>query len=325
MNKQIVSLLISLSLVGSIVAKNTDDTETLKSVTKSSEKTNEFAKEAQEDTMRLLVDETKAMVHGSERSQLFCKSDIERRGIDSRVRNLDDLIADELTYQQAMRLKVPIEDSIVQEQLNRTLRGFGLKPGDEQVIFAQEGYDKKEGFEQFRVMYGVNIMLDHQVKTNLIVPDEAIIAAYNENPITHKPAYFLDTAFIPLSADQAIDELQNKVNAFIKTGKGLAVSWSEPYWLKERDMSKELDFILEMKPNQIRSQKVASGIQLYRLRKKRSAHTVTFDELVQHKDTKERYQRVYFDITEGLRKDLFEKKVLAYRKSLLSEATVIYF
>jgi hypothetical protein len=278
-----------------------------------------------EDASRLLVDETKAMVHGSERSQLFCKSDIERRGIDSRIRMLDDLISDELTYQRAMRLKVPIDDTIVQDHLSRTLRNFGLKPGDEEMVFAQEGYDKKEGFEQFRIMYGVNMMLDHDIKSNLIVPDEAIINAYNKNPIKHKPACLLETAFVGIGVDQTIDQLQKKVNQFVQTNKGLKVNWSEPYWLKKHEMSKELDFILKMEPNQVRSQKLVNGFQLYRLRKKRPAHTVTFDELVQYKDKKERYQRVYFEITEMLRKDLFEKKVLAYRKSLFKDATVIYF
>ncbi len=279
----------------------------------------------QKDTPRMLIDETKAMVHGTERSQLFCQSDLERRGIDSRVRTLEDLITDELTYQQAIRLKVPIEDAVVKDHLNRTLRGFGLKPGDEEVIFAQEGYSFEEGFEQFRVMYGVNIMVDHHIKSGLLVPDEAIMNKYAEKPIMQHPAYLLETAFIPVGISESVQEIQKKVDQFISTSKELEVTWSDPYWLKETEIGEGLDFIPQMKLDQIKSQKVVNGFQLYRLRKKRLQHTVSFDELVQLKEKKERYQKVYHDITEILRKELFETKMIAYKKSLLNEATVIYF
>ena len=318
MNKSIVLYSLIVLLVLNIGAKDTEPPQV------KSEQSQEIAV-GQKDTPRLLIDETKAMVHGTERSQLFCKSDLERRGIDSRLRTLDDLIADELTYQQALRLKVPIDDAVVKDHLNRTLRGFGLKPGDEEVVFAQEGYSFEEGFEQFRVMYGVNIMVDHHIKSGLLIPDEAIIAKYAENPIMLQPAYLLETAFIPVRVSDSIGEIQKKVDQFISTSKGLEVTWSDPYWLKETEIGEGLDFIPRMKTVQIKSQKLVNGFQLYRLRKKRLQHTVSFDELVQLKEKKERYQKVYHDITEILRKELFEKKMIAYKKSLLNEATIIYF
>ncbi len=281
MNKSIVLYSLIVLLVLNIGAKDTEPPQV------KSEQSQEIAV-GQKDTPRLLIDETKAMVHGTERSQLFCKSDLERRGIDSRLRTIDDLSADALTYQQALRLKVPIDDAVVKDHLNRTLRGFGLKPGDEEVVFAQEGYSFEEGFEQFRVMYGVNIMVDHHIKSGLLIPDEAIIAKYAENPIMLQPAYLLETAFIPVRVSDSIGEIQKKVDQFISTSKGLEVTWSDPYWLKETEIGEGLDFIPRMKTVQIKSQKLVNGFQLYRLRKKRLQHTVSFDELVQLKEKKER-------------------------------------
>ncbi|MEX0939917.1 MAG: hypothetical protein WDZ41_00990 [Candidatus Babeliales bacterium] len=261
----------------------------------------------------ILLDEIIAVAHGPERSQIFCKSDQERRGIDSRQRTLGDLIGDELIYQDALKFKLPIDDTIVKDHLRRTLQAFGLKPGDEQSIFAQEGYSYDEGFNQFRIMYGVNTMIDQRVRSALLVPEDDVIAYYNENPVIKEPVYFLQTAFLSLEREKGkkMKGLEKDIERFIKTGKGVDVMWSDPYWLKESEIAEGLDFITQMQENTIEKQRVAGGYQLYQLKQKKPQRAVPL---------KKRYKQ----IVETLRKPKFVKNLEKYKKSLFDAATIIY-
>jgi hypothetical protein len=276
-------------------------------------KSKEIVSKALPGENRILIDEVIALVHGPERSQIFCRSDLERRGIDSRFRNLQDLVSDELIFQDALRFKVPIDDTVVKEHLNRTIRSFGLKPGEEETVFAQEGYSYQEGFDQFRTMYGVNIMIDHRIRSGLLVPEEEVIAFYTANPMIKEPTFHLQTAFLPLDKKNGMKEkgLQKDIERFIKTGKGLDIVWSDPSWLKESDIAKELDFITAMNPGDVEKIKMNNGFQLWRLNSKKPRREVPL---------KKRYR----SIVNSLQKPLFEKRLSSYKKSLLDEATVIY-
>lgn len=276
-------------------------------------KTNETISKPLPGENRILIDEVIALVHGPERSQIFCRSDLERRGIDSRFRNLQDLVSDELVFQDALRFKVPIDDTVVKEHLNRTIRSFGLKPGEEETIFSQEGYSYQEGFDQFRTMYGVNMMVDHRIRSGLLVPEEDVIAFYNANPIVKEPAFQLETAFLPIEREKGkkAKGLQKDIERFIRTGKGVDVVWSDPSWLKESDIAEELDFITSMNPGDVQKVKMNNGFQLWRLNKKKPRREVPL---------KKRYRT----IVNSLQKPLFEKRLSLYKRSLLDEATVIY-
>ena len=56
-----------------------------------------------------MVNKVAAIVHGPKRTHIFTELDYKRRGIDGRTRSLTDLITDELIYQDALRVKMPIE------------------------------------------------------------------------------------------------------------------------------------------------------------------------------------------------------------------------
>lgn len=265
-------------------------------------------------SQRVLEDEIIALAHGSERSHIFCKSDTERRGIDSRTRKLDDLIFDELVYQDALRLKLPIDDSVVKDHLRRTVQMFGGKPGDESAIFAQEGYTYKEGFEQFRIMYAVNAMIDHRVRSGLLVTEEDVLKYYNENPEIKESKYLLQTAHIAIDKDKGIKKkgVEKDIDRYIKTGKGLEVAWSDPYWLKKSEIAQGLSFIMDMEPNTVVKSEHGNGFQLYKLNDKKAERTVPL---------KKRYKK----IVEQLQRPKYEERLNNYKKSLIDQATVVYF
>jgi hypothetical protein len=262
---------------------------------------------------RIHLDGITTLIHGPERSHIICKSDQKRRGIDSRPRDLAGLIGDELIYQDALKMRIPIDDAVVKDHLRRTLQMFNLKPGQEELIFAQEGYTYEEGFEQFRVMYAVNGMIEHRVKSNVLITEDDVLTYYNANPIVKEPAYLVHTALLPVQKTKGIkrEQLELSIDRYIQTGQGLDITWSDPYWLKESEIAQELQFITGMELGQVRKYSIANGFQLYKVSTKKIERTVPLNKRYKH-------------IVDVLRKPKYEERLAFYKKNLLDQATIIY-
>jgi hypothetical protein len=262
---------------------------------------------------RKLQDKMVALVHGPVRSQIFCQSDQQRRGIDGRQRSLQDNIAEELGYQKVKEMNAPMDDTMVKEHLTRTVQSFGLKPGDETTIFAQEGYSYTEGFDKFRLMYANNMLTEYFIKQKIMVCEDEVIAYYNANPIEKEPKYKLKMAFVSVDREkgQKSRGIEKDIERYIQNGSGIDVAWSEPSWLLESDLAENLDFIPKMEKGEIKRQKVVGGFQLYQLENKKPKRLVSL---------KKRYR----DIVETLRKPKFETTYQKHQKSLFDNATIVH-
>lgn len=262
---------------------------------------------------RVLVNKIDAVVHGPQTTQLFCTLEHKRRGIDGRARQLPDLIADHLIYEDAVQMKVPIDKAVVQRHLDQILKMNGLKRGDEEKIYAQEGYTSEEGFEQFCILYAVNAMIEHKVMQNLFVSEEEVLAYYKAHPVIKKAKYLIQTAFVSYADDtpQSQNETQKKIDTYIKTGKNLDIIWSDAHWIREAEMAADMDPVKRMDIGSIIQQKQKNGIQLYRLVNKKAAHEVPL---------KKRYKK----IVEILREPKFQQAFTNYKNSLFDRATIIY-
>src|SRR5437868_189950 len=60
-----------------------------------------------------LVDETKAILYGPERTRVFTKLETEGLGIDGAQQTVQDLIDRELICQEAFKFKVPVDESFI--------------------------------------------------------------------------------------------------------------------------------------------------------------------------------------------------------------------
>lgn len=262
---------------------------------------------------RKLQDKMVALVHGPVRSQIFCESDQHRRGIDGRQRSLQDNIAEELGYQKVKEMNAPMDDTMVKEHLNRTVQSFGLKPGDETQIFAQEGYSYAEGFDKFRLMYANNMLTEYFIKQKIMVCEDEVIAYYNANPIEKEPKYKLKIGFVPLDREKGEKArgLEKDIERYIETGSGANVTWSEPSWLQASDLAEHLDFIPQMEKGEIKKQKAIGGFQLYQLEDKKPKRFVSL---------KKRYR----DIVDTLRTPKFETTYQKHQKSLFDSATIVH-
>jgi hypothetical protein len=262
---------------------------------------------------RILVNEVAAVVHGPERSAVFSTLSYKRHGIDGRQRSLTDLIVDELIYQDALRIKMPVDDAVVKAHLRKVLQSFGLKPGDEESIFAQEGYSYDEGFEEFRTMYAVNAMIEHQVVQNIFVSDEEVVAYYNAHPIVKEPAVLLQTAAIPFKTASEEDKAKamERAQRFIKTGVDTQLAWSSGHWVKKSELAPQLHVFLTKEVGFVLPVESSQELFLYRLLNKKEERVVPLAK---------RYKK----ITEILRRPKYEEMVADYKKRLINNATVIY-
>lgn len=271
-----------------------------------------------EQSNLILLDEVKVLVHGPEAKTIFCSSDEGRHGIDGRPKDIQNCIVEELIFQDAKRMKIPLEPEIIQEHLNRTIRAFGLKPGDEDKVFAQEGYTRAEGLKEFEKIYAVQAMLDFKVKSDLVVTEEQVIKYWEENPIVIEERFCIQTAFV--SAQQKSEEgikegsqeLEKRIDDLIKTGQSkLVINWSDSFWIKGSEVAQDLEMITTMKKGQIIKIARNQGYQLYKLVDYEPEKLVPLHER-------------YREIVDTLKHPMFDKKMKKYHQELLKGATVIY-
>lgn len=260
---------------------------------------------------RVRVDRIDVIVHaGGGSSAIICNSDQTRRGIDGRQKSPSMLINDKLIEDDAVQSNLPMELPIIKDNLARTLRGYGMNPGDESVMFAQEGLSYDEGLDLFKNMYVSQIMIDQRVRNNLTITEDKVLKYYNEHPIIERACYYCQTAFIPFEKDKKNKGMEMDVDRFIQTGKGLNVLWSESSPIFEHELSENSRFIASMQPDEIKKQVNSYGIQLYKLCSKQPQRFVPLEKR-------------YKEISDKLLQEEFQQKLASYWNTLRSQATII--
>lgn len=274
------------------------------------------AKLAKDDSHYVFLDEVSVVLHGPENTSILCVSDDGRPGIDGQPRKLSQCIHEDLMYQDALRMGIPMDQEIIEERLHATLRGFGLKPGDETEIFAREGYTYEEGMNRFRQMYGVNAVTELKIAANLIIPEADVVKYYEENPLVIEESFFLQTGL--LKEGDFADKISSKdfssyVDSAIKDGSIVSLAnWSNSFWLKKSEINESLaELMSSMEVGEVVKVEVPSGVQLYKLNDYQKNSVVPLAER-------------YKDIAETLRRPLFVERLEEYKRELLSEATIIY-
>lgn len=266
----------------------------------------------------VLLDEVKVIVHGPEAKTIFCASDEGRHGIDGRPKNIQNCIIEELIFQDAKKMKIPLEPEIVEEHLRRTMISFGLKPGDEDKIFAQEGFTPLEGRKEFEKIFAVQSMLDFKVKSDLVITEEQVIKYWEENPIVIEERFCIQTAFVSAAQKnkegikEGSQELEKRIDDLIKTGKSkLSITWSDAFWIKKSELAQDLEMITTMQKGEVIKIAQNQGYQLYKLVDYEPEKLVPLHER-------------YREIVETLKRPMFEQKMKNYHQELLKGATIIY-
>jgi len=259
-----------------------------------------------------MVDEVLVIIYGPERTRVITKLEVERLSIDGRKRSLDDLIVEELIYQEGLKFKIQIDESVVDRYISNIRKQYSLSLEQVKEIFQQSGYTYQEGREQLRMMYATNSMVDNIIGSRLRVPREDVLAYYDKHPVIQEAEYTLQMTFVPFVTDKTYEEQKQQLAKSVKENKTDMLGWNDPLKLKESDIAQHMTFIKDMKVGDASTPiQVVGGFEMYRLVELAPQRTVPLENR-------------YKEIENILRQPQFQKKLDEYKKSLYEFATIVH-
>lgn len=269
---------------------------------------------------RYKIDGIECIVNGSQRKRIICESDIKRASLGgnqpgaSRFDKIMHLVTEELSYQDALRYKIPIDDSVIYSYIDSISKKNNWSLEDVKSVFKASGYHTfEEGFEQLRIMYGSNAMIDGKVKQNLFIPEAQVIAYYNDHPEIEEAQFKIKIGLAPFSLRASKEELLAEINDAIEKKNEALMIWKPAFWLKKSEIAEELSFITTMNAGDISApQESKEGFEVYSIVKKKPEYLVPL-------------KKRYAAIVDQLMRPKFEKLYAAYKQSLLDNASIVFF
>lgn len=262
----------------------------------------------------VLVDTIEAVVFAPEGTKVITKSELDRPGLDGRMRTINDLVLERLLLLEAQKFKMVPDDETIDKYLSNIQRENNLTLDALKKIFKSAGYSYEEGREQFGMMSIVNQVLDFKIRSRLIVPEKEVVAYYKENPEIIEASYWIQRAVIPFDSRKSVEvqraEIQRKIDHTI----GLTdIEWQAPFWINDSEIAQDKRYIIALQPGQISApQIVDDGFEIFQLKEAKETH---------ERPLQERYR----DIVELLRKPKYEQLMEEYKKQLFDAAAVLYF
>jgi hypothetical protein len=142
------------------------------------------------------IDRVVVIIDGPERRHLICQSELERMGIDGRRPTINDLIIEELIYQDAIKLKIPIDD-YADRYIRSIKKAHNIGDRDVDRIFESAGLSPEEGRIKLQKMGANSTMIDIKVKARIFIPQHDVEDFFNKNPKYKQAKYQLEVAFVP--------------------------------------------------------------------------------------------------------------------------------
>jgi hypothetical protein len=258
------------------------------------------------------LDRIEAVIFGAETTEIVTLSDINRAGFDGRAKNKEDVILERLMFQDALKHRIMIDEKTIDEYIDKMRKSFNATMDDIKVMFEQAGYTFEEGRRQLGIMYGSNQMVDFKVRSRLIIPEKDVQAFYDDNPVVRPASFIIERAFIPAHASTK-EDIQNKVDRYLQTGKGINIQWYQLPEITESDLAESRRFITKLPVGEISELiETQDGFDLYRVKNKREPVLVPLEDR-------------YREIVEILRKPKFDELVEDYKTNLLRNGSIIYF
>jgi SurA N-terminal domain. len=230
-------------------------------------------------------------------------------------RTLDDIIFEILAYLDGQKYRIMSDDEAVDRYLSSIQRENNLTLDQLKQIFSEAGYSYEEGREQFKRLQTVNAVLDMKIRSNLIVPREAVQEYYDAHPEVQQASYYIQRGFVPFSSKTSKELQKQEILQFIQTGKGgKHIQWEKkPFWIDHDEVADDKSFIFTMQPDQI-SDPVAleNGFEIFRLKERKEQRVASLEER-------------FKDIVDILRKPKFEELMSTYKKHLFDTTSILYF
>ena len=258
------------------------------------------------------IDKLVVIIDGPERRYTISQSELDRVGIDGRKPNLDDLIIEELMYQDALKHKIPLDD-YAERYIRVIKKQHNLSDKDVERIFEGAGLSFEEGQQKLQKMSAANTMMDIKVKARIFIPQHEVEDYFKKYPEYKDAKYQLEVAFVPFFSRE-LKKQQEQLAYLMHQAEqnALDVMWGQPFWLKQSDIADDKTFLTLMKPGDVsKPQQVNDGFALYRLKDKKERKLIPLEKRF----------RIIMDI---LREPKFKEMLDGYVNELLANASLIY-
>ena len=258
-----------------------------------------------------LIDRIETVVFGPEDTSIITHSDLARPALDGQFRKKDQLILDQLIYQDAKRYNI-VDEAMVDRYMAIIQRENELTLDQIKAMFSEYGYTYQEGRQQLSILNTVNSMIDFKIRSKLIVPENEVRAYYDANPIYTPESYQIARIFVPFADDASRKALRQEVKNKLKLGEDIpGADYSDPFWRDKADLPAEKSFISKMKVGKFSPlQEDSAGIEFFKLIDKRESKLIPFDVR-------------YKEIADTLRMPLYEKLFEEYKNSLYESSVII--
>ncbi len=260
-----------------------------------------------EDNDRFLINEVAVVVDGPERRFYVTTLDLETPSFDGRIPSLDDIVDEELIYQDALKHKIPITE-YAQKHIQSIKKQHKLSDEAFTKICANAGLDQASALEKFEKMGAGNTMVQH--KADSFVAEHEVKEYYEANPISKPAKYQLQVGFVPFDRNKSVDQQKSELEKTLRSNPE-AIHWNEPFWLKEVDIAEDKMYVTKMSVGDISTpQATDGGFEVLRLKDKKDAYVVPLEKR-------------YGEIVHTLRMPKLQETVEQYKKTLRESSSIV--
>lgn len=261
---------------------------------------------------KFVIDKIEAIIFGHEDTLIITKSDVERLTLDGAFRTVDDVILEQLMFQEAKKYKITPDENAINRYLEGVQRENNLSQNDLKAMFSAAGYTYEEGRAQLGIMFAVNSIMDFKIRSRLIVMERDVQAYFDDHPVYQEAAYLLKRGIVSFDDSLSRKEQKKKIENQLRAGRSVVGAvWSEPFWINKADIAAEKQFLFKMKPKTMSKPiEVATGFELFFVVDLRKRQLVSLEE---------RYQ----DIANTLRKPRYEELFEKFKKELYEASSIV--
>ena len=258
-----------------------------------------------------LIDQPLAILDGPERRHIICQSELQRPTVEGINPSLEERVDDELSFQEALRYQMPIDDAIADKYIAGIREQHNLSMEEVEQVFESSGLTLEEGKAELIKMYGKNSVVEMKVNSRALITQQEVEQYYNANPEYEDARYHVRAAVIPFQDDKDLQFVQLRENL---EQQAINVTWSEPMWMNEEDLAENWRFIINMKSNDYSEPiEMAHGFQVVQLVDKKERKLISLEKRYRQIVAMLRQPKVVTMMDE-FKQDLRSRASIAYLK-----------
>jgi peptidyl-prolyl cis-trans isomerase SurA len=235
------------------------------------------------------------------------QTDIEVPRIDKQVYTLDEVVAQILYFEQALKRQLIPSNVDIEQQISTYKTSNNIKTEKElKESLSKHGFTIKRYKSELTKYIAVSNLLQMEIKSRVFVTAQEVENYYKKHPEWIEEKYILKTCIVPF------DQVEDKSN-LSSLSKKTDLDWIKTDdWVNKSELSEQISFVSKMNKGQISKPiKTQYGYQLVMLVEKKERAKSSLDER-------------YVEIEKKLKEEKMGKVEKEYKEELLKKANVVY-